>query len=302
MDIPTRTIFRSWNWPNDENYRFSQRPTPNHISKVSFISPGRIYRSWNNLFQNEYVRRVIFMPSENAVRKSTAIIPDGTYEDFLEMRKKVDDYPFVETVHYGRIYATGGSFAEITSPGKGVISLSLTETSREDSVKITRLMSGKRDDNLVMLAPPDQEKVATEIIRDIPILRELAYKSIYEVQISQISQRMGINLRTARRKIDRIISKRLVYAYPVLNQVSMKGFNLFILILGSQLDQHEFYNSLNEGVLGERYLLYLKSGNILSSLFYYENLQEMDHLIEHISKKWNDYLILTRFDTEARKP
>ncbi len=302
MDIPTRTIFRSWNWPNDENHRFSQRPTPNHISKVSFISPGRIYRSWNNLFQNGYVRRVIFMPSENAVRKSTAIIPNGTYEDFQEMRKKVDDYPFVETVHYGRIYAAGGSFAEIMSPGKSVISMSLTDTSREDSVKISRLMSGKRNDSLVMLGPPDHEKAETENIRYIPILRELAYKSIYEVQISQISQRMGINLRTARRKIDRIISKRLVYAYPVLNQVSIKGFNLFILILGSQLGQQEFYNSLNEGVLGERYLLYLKSGNILSSLFYYENLQEMDHLIDEISKKWNDYLILTRFDTEARKP
>lgn len=302
MDEPTRTIFRSWNWPSDEKDRFSHRPTPNHISRVSFISPGRIYRSWNNLFQNGYIRKVIFLPSEKIIPKSTVIIPDSSYENFLELRNRIGDFPFVETIHFGRIYVSAGSFSQILESGKSVLSLSVTEASRSDAEKISRLILGNRAVNPLMFDEIYADKNLKMKATDLSLVRELSYRNIYEIEVGQISRKLDINPRTARRKIDRLISERLVYAYPLLNQVAIKGFNLFMIVIHSQLDRKEFFNILNEGSLGERYLLYMRTGQMLAAMFYYENLQEMDHIIAEIAKTWDDYMVITRFDTAVRDP
>lgn len=302
MDIPTRTIFRSWNWPIGENDRFSQRPTPSHISKVSFISPGRIYRSWNTLFQNGYVRKVIFLPSESVVQKSTVIIPEGSYEDFLELKGRINDLAFVETIHFGRIYASSGSFSGIFTPGRNTISLSITEASHDEVEKISRLILGNKSKNMLISDPANSTNIERKKIRDLALVKELAYRSIYDIQISNISRKMGINLRTARRRIDRLIYEKSVFSYPLLNQVAIKGFNLFMVLINSQLDQDEFFKILNRGLLGERYLLYMVIGRMLATMFYYENLEEMDHLVSEIGKIWNNYAVITRFDSAARDP
>ena len=54
-----KTIFRSWNWPSYDSDTFSQRPTPYHISKNSYLNPGSVYKEWNTIFARNFVKKVI---------------------------------------------------------------------------------------------------------------------------------------------------------------------------------------------------------------------------------------------------
>lgn len=300
MDRISKEIFRSWNWPGEGNFNFSNRPTPYNISRDRFLSPSSVYKSWNYLFDNSYVKKVVLLPSDAIARRRAVILSGASHKDVSAIVSKMEDAYFLEMVHYGHVYGAGGVLENLRHDGE-MISLELVDSPGELADKQARLVSGfPRSDIDVIPLPSVTQPTSNLTEKQIELVRKLAYGDLYKVTLKDTASLINTSQKTAGRWINRIIEENAMYAFPVLNQSAITGFNICVVIAqyetgkqsGSVLDSLKLLE-----LISERYLLYRMMDGTLTLLLYYDSPGELDRIVDELANTFKSYALFTRFET-----
>ena len=305
MDKAIKTIFRSWNWPSDDSDTFSKRPTPYHISKNSYLNPGSVYKAWNTIFSKGFVRKVIFLPSSNLARRSTAMIMDITKKELDTVVEKLSDVYFVEMTHTGHVYDATGEMGGMKDIG-WILILELIDTSSDllpKQVKILSEIIGNCYSINVMYRDNAFDDIKLDQVSS-HLSRNISYKSIYDVDAGILSQELGKSRRTVIRKLDLLLRERCFTAFPVLNQAAISGFSVFVVDIKIPDDSNAlkvFQEALRLPSVFENYLLYRNDNTTLLLLLSYNSIAELEKCVEELHSAFSDFMVVTRFETFLNK-
>lgn len=300
-----KTIFRSWNWPSYDSDTFSQRPTPYHISKNSYLNPGSVYKEWNTIFARNFVKKVIFLPSSNIARRSTVMVIDITKREFDAVVEKFSDVYFVEMIHTGHVYEAAGEIEVMKNIG-WILVLELIYTSAEllpKQVKVLSEVIGKDYHiNVIWKENPFHD---VRLDGDSKFLsRHISYRSIYDVDVERLSRELGKSRRTVIRKLDLLLKQRHFIAFPVLNQAAISGFNVFVVSIKISNESNAstiLREALKLPSISENYLLYRTENTSLFFLLSNDSIAELEKCVNELHSAFSDFMVITRFETFLNK-
>lgn len=300
MDRALLGIFRSWNWPFGSNSTYSQRPTPYNITKSTFMSPSSVYRAWHVLFDKGYVKKVIFQPDDSLVNRKFAILTGVTYSDFKLLQQKFESAYFLEMIHYGHVYEAYGALRELRNGGE-VITLSFVQSSDELLPRQAKIVTENLGNGVEIKHFPSPAPKYKELSEDQARLGlDLAYKNLYDHDLSAIAKKHNVTVRTVRRRIDALLKERRLYAHPTLNQSVIMGFNtaLIMIVVSEPYDENELYSRLSSlENLSKKYLEFLFQNGAVIILVYYDSLHELDQCIEEIREYYQDFAVMSKYET-----
>lgn len=300
MDRVTREIFRSWNWPSDGSRTYANRPTPYNISKLKQLSPASVYRKWKALFEEEFVRNVYLVPSERLGARRTVLIMDVDENSVEAAVGRLEDAYFGEMIHTGHLYRSHGTFSKFMD-GKDTVTLDLLADSESLALKQANLLFGHGGVKLkAFMLPGENTHKAILTGKQEEIMNAIAYKSLYDLDLSHIATQLNISRKTVNRRIDSILAQNMLTAHPILNQSRVRGLNLYMIVAeipaGMKTQEvHERLIKLN--LFGERYLVFRPGVKITGILLYSESPGEIDEISDEITGLIPDNAILTRFTT-----
>ncbi|SMD30176.1 hypothetical protein [Picrophilus oshimae] len=98
-----------------------------------------------------------------------------------------------------------------------------------------------------------------------------------------------------------MLQNKYFYLMPVIDQRMLSknlSQNIFVVTLKIEDSEKNLKRTINSmPLVSQRYLLFRFFGDIAVMLFYYENVDELDLCLSEISKKFNDFSIVTRFNS-----
>lgn len=301
MDDITREIFRSWNWPGNGHSKYSHRPTPYNISKFADFHPSSVYRRFNELFDFNFVRKVIYLPTDPIVKRKALVFTGAKREDVSEMVSKMEEFPFLEMIHYAHVYRSFGGLEHLNI-GDSIISAEIIDTREMDIVAQSRKLSDVMGEQVrITVLPPS--KTNKEPVLDpklIILARNLSYRDIYSTRLSDIAAPLKVPVRTAERLIDSLLSRNVLNAYPLLNQSEIRGFNVTVVSIPTleDIDPIALKRMIMElPMISKRYLLYRFMDGTLNLLLYYEAPKELDECVDELSSLFRTFSVFTRFET-----
>lgn len=302
MDKITREIFRSWNWPYGEFRTFSQRPTPYNISKTRYISPSSVYRAWNSLFENNYVRKVILLPSDDLVERHLAILAGISTDELEVILSKMEKIYFVEMIHYGHVFHSSGGL-KMNENSNVLVAVSFVSSSSQMAERQVKILLDLLDKEAEVLVVPESKGEPLELKDNLmKLAHDLAYQDMYKVDLQQFSLKYNTTTKTLRRRIDSLLSKNVLISYPLLNQSAIRDFNIVVVMLSydPQSTREAIMDRLKSlNLAGERYLLHRFVNGVLSLLIYYETPGELDQIIYELDSNFKGVTVFTRFRTEV---
>ena len=300
VDNITKTIIRSLNWPGNGETSFSSKPTPYRICEDYYLSPSSVYPKWNELFGNGHMKKVIFLPSEKVVGRFSVMIKGAGREDARNISSLGQNAYFLESVHFGHVYSSRGMFSNAVKGGDAV-SVELIAPSYEVAIRqakllvsnlgIQRRVIGIKKEN------PEVQKIKMKYERILPVV---AYSDLLSLSVTGVAGWLHLSRKVVKRELDRLVSERMFYSYPTLNQAAFKDLSLYMLVVPLDLSvqgsetRKRIMSSLT---VSDRYLLYREDGGFMMILLYYECIGEVDSLIGEISELVGDFIVLTRFET-----
>ncbi len=302
MNQATRAIFRSWNWPNKDNNTFSSKPTPYSIYKNYKISPTTAYSAWESLFDNGFVKDVLLMPSNLVAARTNGLIIGALPQHVEKLKSLIKELYFLELVHYGNVYSATGVMEPLMRSGT-IISIELVQLPRDVNRKNMKiLMEILKDDQLnLTFRDPVVKDVDFDLDKYWYLLKEIYYHSLYKVDLDEIAERNKKSPKTVRRHMDQLLQMDALFAYPILDQKTISGFNLFVLNIA--LMPGEDINKFSEVLFSEstltnrRYLLHRIVDDGMVMLLYYERLSEIDEIMNEFRKYFISMSSLTNFYT-----
>lgn len=301
MDRVVREIFRSWNWPHGALKRFSQRPTPYNVSKHCSISPSSVYARWNDLFKQNYVKKVIVLPSDSLVERRLVFIAGLEKSDREEIISRYSQLYFLEMVHFGHIYEAGGSLA----PLKTVNDITILETvglSEELVAKQVSILLEliNREAKVIFVLPAKYDRNGTVSGWRADLADSISYCEIGEIGISSLASKLNRSPKTVSRRLDEIAEMGLISAFPVLHQGAFATINSFVITLPAEegeTSEVTLHRALSLNIVSERYLLYRYFSGGVNIMLYFDKPSELDQCVEEISGNFSDYSVAIRFET-----
>lgn len=297
----TREIFRSWNWPDNGNCKYSHRPTPYNISKFADFHPSSVYRRFNELFDFNFVRKVIYLPTDPIVKRKALVFTGAKHEDISEMVSKMEEFPFLEMIHYAHVYRSFGGLEHLNI-GDSIIFAEIIGTREVDIIARSRKLLDVLGEQvrITVLPPSKTNKESTLDPKLVILARNLSYRDIYTNRLSDIAAPLNVSPRTAERLLDSLLSRNMLIAFPLLNQSEIKGFNVAVVSIPTLEDVDPI--ALKKLIMGlpmlsQRYLLYRLIDGTLNLLLYYEAPKELDECVDELSPLFRTFAVLTRFET-----
>ncbi len=294
MDEVTRSIFRSWIWPNERFNTFSSRPTPYNISKHNYINPASVYKAWHNLIDTGYIKKLVMMPSDAIASRQLLLIPGDSIK-ISEVFNRLSGIYFIESMHLGHVYESSGIFSMNAS---WLVILEIINSPfklLDKNIRIINdMLNGKF--NIIKATSFDYNFKMPENLNEL--YNYFAYKNIYDINLKNISEKFKKSLKTINRWTNYMLQNGYFYLTPIIDQKMLsKGFLQNIFVVSLKLDDNKnLQNILNSmPMASQRYLLLRNIGDISVILFYYENIDELDECMFEISKKFRDFAVITRF-------
>ena len=301
MDKTMKTIFRSWNWPSNENNSFSKRPTPYNISRTNCINPGTVYRSWNFMFDRGYVSNVILRPTSIMIERNFAVIVNVPKEEVDIIISKFSKAYFVEMIHTGLVFEASGVFRDVGYTGR-ILMVEIVNTSPELLDKqlsiLSELINNKNQiHNLYTSTKTFTEKLDTTTKT---LIKLISYKDIYLISTKALANLLGESRKTVSRKLDFLLRQNFFSTFPVLNQSNIVGFNLYlinILVSANSNATIELDKAFKIPSVSENYLLYRIDNTSILLLMSYDSIGEMDRCVKELRLAFLDFIVLNRFET-----
>ncbi|SMD30177.1 hypothetical protein [Picrophilus oshimae] len=195
MDEITRTIFRSWNWPNEEFNTFSTRPTPYNISKYNYINPGAVYKSWHILVDSGYIKKLALIPSNEIVARQVILIPGNSIK-ISKIFDRLSGIYFIESMHLGHIYESSGIFSINASWVFIIEILNSPLNILDKNIRIINDMLNN-EYNILKITNYDYNFSMPDYLKDL--YNSIAYKDIYDINLKVISDRIKKSVKTVNR-------------------------------------------------------------------------------------------------------
>ena len=300
VDNITKTIIRSLNWPGNGETSFSSKPTPYRICEDYHLSPSTVYPKWNELFGNDYVKNVIFLPSENVVGRFNVIIKGAGRDDARNISSLGKNAYFLESVHFGHVYASRGMFRSIIKGGD-IVSAELVAPSIEVAIRQAKLlMSNLGLEGRVIGIKKENPEMQKIKMKYEQILPAVAYSDLLSLSVTGVASSLHLSRKVVKKELDHLVTERMFYAYPTLNQAAFRDLNLYMLVvpLFSSVKRFETQKKImSSSTVSDHYLLYREDGGFMMVLLYYESIGEVDSLVGEISAIVKDFIVLTRFET-----
>lgn len=300
LDKTAKEIFRSWNWPSEPFTNFSQRPTPYKISKLRYLNPGVVYKSWNQLFDRGDVRNVYFLPEDWLVDRRVVALPGISRDDVKSILSILEKAYFLEMMHSGHVYSAKGKLEVLKNGGETLV-LELVGSSDELMIKQTALLLEilNHEVNPIYL-PPGNNKVVELNEKLLKLARRIAYSDIYKIDVNSLSEEYRTTSRTINRRIDTLIEMEAFRGFPLLNQSVIAGTN--VMVVNGQFKpgmqkQAVLEQVFSKQIISENYLLYRVMNNSLNMLLNYDSAGELDQCIAALDDVFDDMLAITRFET-----
>ena len=293
-------IFRSWNWPSDSSFSYSKRPTPYNISKSKYISPGVIYKAWNIIFGQRYVRKVVFLPVDDIVHRKSLLFTNVTHKLMEKIASQFSNLYFVELLHYGHIYASYGSLSNIRNGGE-IILVTCAPSSDDLIIKQAGIIQEFLSHRTRFMALGQGALSSNHLSEmDMKLLKILAYRDIYNCNLDELTPKLKISARTLRKRIDSVLEKKVLSLYPILDQTAFVGFNVAIIaiLLDPAYDTTVMMDSvLRLKTVSDLYLLYMLRNGMVTVLVYYESLRDLDNCIQEVKEHYDNFAVFTKFET-----
>ncbi len=207
---------------------------------------------------------------------------------------------FLESVHFGHVYASRGTFSNMVRGGDAV-SVELVAPSTDVAIRQTKLLMGSLGIHWRVISIKKENPEARKAkMKYEQILPAVAYSDILSLSITGLAGSLHLSRKVVKKELDRIVSERMFYAYPTLNQAVFRDLSLYMLVvpLFPSPDRSETQKrTMSSSTVSDRFLLYRKDVGFMMLLLYYESIGEVYSLVEEISVLVKDFIVLTRFET-----
>jgi len=291
-----RNIIRSWNWPNEENNKYSSKPTPYNISKMLNIPSGTVYRYWKSIQDHGMMNKLIILPSENLFKRKIFLLSNVQLSDFMELSSLMDDLYFLETIHYFQVYeSVGVEFMSHTNNKSIAVVINQTTDHlarrrlnlilKSLKNKEIRLAYESQPQDNVILKPSETEK---------KILLKILYEDLNQLNINKLADEIKMNTRTIRRYLDSIVSKSYVELYPKMSQHRVLNHKLAAMSIFSNVNLKEL---LSRSPIKDRYLLFRKFSTISNILIDYESSEELEACIDQLRDMCGKFFVSLTYRT-----
>lgn len=300
MDKVTREIFRAWNWPTAENKSFSTRPTPYNISKLNYLNPASVYKHWNHLFNDKFIRNIYLVPTEYIGYRQTVLIMDVKDDLIDSVLAKLDDAYFVEMIHTGHLYKAHGTYKRFLD-GEPIVSLDLLADSPDLAIKQSNILftkNGQKPKTLIL----HEERVDHAAIseKQKEIMNMISYKGLYDLDLNDLGHKLNVSKKTIQRRIDSLLAQNFLSAYPITNQNKISDFNLFMIF--AEIPQTQNFSQIKNKLInlkqfGSRYLVFRSGVRFFGALLYSETPGEIDSISEELKAVIPNHAVLTRYVT-----
>jgi len=301
MDLLTKEIIRSWNWPSENKSDFSKKPTPYNISKNLGIGASLVYKRWKNLFETGFVKKVILLPHDSLVGRQTIIFSDVEPSDWKQLLLNMENAYFLEKAHFYHTYDAHGTLNKLKNPSR-IIMAELINSAQDFKLIQAKLLLSIMQRDIKIIDLPHFNFYSTISINQklIPVIRKLSYSNLYALKLKEISPSFNISTRTLNRWMNLVLKEQGLRAFSVLDQAVISGFNTFVLTvpLGNNQDEGSILRQLMRiDLISHNYLAYRIINGLLNVVVYYDFPNELDKCVDEISGFFNDYAIFYRHQT-----
>ena len=202
-------------------------------------------------------------------------------------------------IRLGRIYRATGEFENLEKSPWAIIA-ELVGSSNILAKKQTLLVSQLLEFNLPVIDVSQETSRLDQPINLERLAREISYSDIYSIRVDELSEQLNLSPRTVRRHIDRLLKERILLTFPLINQSVIRGFQTAVAfgITKREISTQSFPKLLKDSPgISEEYLLYKMYGGMNTVLLYYETMDELDQIVEELSKIFDSFALLIRYET-----
>lgn len=293
----TREIFKSLNWPSEGLDTLSRRPTPYNISRNRNLHPTSVYREWRALFDSGVLKKVIFLPADLVVQRHFLIFSDVTKKDFNRITSNIGRMYFLETVGFGEVYGAAGNLRNMED-SHWAITIQLLDSSNVLAPRQAELISSFLGGGYRMVDFPQDRNLSNLSDKLERVVREVSYEDIYGIRTRELSTRLDIPERTVRRRIDLLLQRRMIHAFPLIDLAAIRGFSTAVVL--GHLKTNAPIPSMtalvrHSKVLSERSLNYEVYCGVARILLYFESAEELERAVDELSRIFQNFALLTRY-------
>lgn len=225
------------------------------------------------------------------------------YDDFSAVISSMSKLYFLEFLHFGHVYESSGMLKGLTKSSNVIGAEMVNSSSRLAPIQadlISEFMNSEA--GIVTLPYEDKPNELDEKLTTLATY--LSYSDLYGTSIGDMASLLNVSHRTAERRMDALLERRALVAYPILNQSVIRGFEVAkvygIPRDGSSASQVRSHLAKMPH-MSEKYLLYELMNNAMTLLFYYVSSGELDECARELSDVFDSFLLMTRFETSFNR-
>lgn len=289
IDDTSLEIIRCFQWPRGESCGLQSRPSIYKISKKLGIHPLMIKKRIDEMISLGLIRNIRYYIDDryNTWNRYFLLINNkkGIVNNISRMFQSL---PYVERVIYGHLCDKS-----LTDIGffSGISLISKNDSELNGDINALTSMLGIDDYYSLMKENDSKESLLDKT--DVSIVKSITKQNPLTFNLSQICQETKIPLRTARRRVEKLLEIDAIYEEISFDTGKLE-YGIMPSIILKATPELNMNTLKNLYIINNKYLIIKKYGDFMFIIYHVKNFNELEMLSAEFSKLTDNFMISFR--------